>query len=931
MTKYRSLLRNRLVTLFCTAALTHAWAQPGTMRGFADLHNHQFAYLAFGGKSFVGRAYGPMSTALGAGYDMANHGLNHGLDLVGSSLAVRAPLLVPPPYPNDGYPTFQGWPNFIEVDHQKVYQDWLYRAVEGGLRLMVMFAVDSPVLCKTVSNDGRNCDDEMRTIDLQLAAAYGMQEYVDEISGGPGMGWYRIVTTPAQARTIIQQGKLAVVLGIETAHIFNCKTEATCDWTTQLNKYWNLGVRHFFPIHQDVNAFGDPSYFTPDLQKTNDVLVTVSDIVHWFSPYFLYTEPYPQYDRGRRSAHWLTETGKALVRELIRRGGVIDVDHMSDYSFSDTLDLAEQYGYPGITASHAGFNSINNKDQDHEGQLTERELHRIQNVGGMVGLITGQGDLKEVDTYWRPGKHTVSHICGRTTETFAQAYYYAIDHAPSMPIAIGTDFNAPLAQPGPRFGPKQCYMYPGLPYATNRDVSKPKWTGQLVYPFIARGVSSFTKLDRFTSASRTFDYNFDGLANAGLLPDMLADLEALGIAAQDLEPLFNSAEGYVKMWEKAMAARPTTLQVNQGSYVFMRSQDGHLMEWQRQSHTGEWKAFDHGTEQGSLQIEGNPTALYNGAIHVFASSTDNRLIEFYREGPAGPMSVYDLSSGLKAPPVAGSPAAVFNGAVHVYVRGTDNRLLEWSKEMNPSPWSVYDLSNANGSSPIAGNPAVVFNGAMHVYARSADNRLLEWYKEMNSSPWSVYDLSNANGSGPIAGNPAVVFNGAMHVYARSADNRLLEWYKEMNPAPWQAYDLSMAGGAAPIAGDPSVVFNGATQVFARTADGRLLGWYKEMNPSPWQVFDSSSQAGGVSVVADPDALWEPGANTMHIFAMGTQLRLLEFFKEPNPRTAPDLRSGKRGTPVADLLTDGTFPPKKPFEYVRTCARRPQPFSSDPRS
>jgi microsomal dipeptidase-like Zn-dependent dipeptidase len=186
------------------------------------------------------------------------------------------------------------------------------------------------------------------------------------------------------------------------------------------------------------------------------------------------------------------------------------VDHMSEYAWSDTLTLAEQNRNYPVVASHAGFTEINKNGQHHEGQLTASELERIQKVGGMVGLISGQGNLWEVNTYVRPGRHTVDHICGRTTETFAQAYYYAIDHAPGMAVGIGTDFGSPLAQPGPRFGSLQCFDWaPGA----NRDWTRSKWGGSLTYPFTARAVNGNAALDRYTSGNRTFDFNVDGLAH----------------------------------------------------------------------------------------------------------------------------------------------------------------------------------------------------------------------------------------------------------------------------------------------------------------------------------------------------------------------------------------------------------------------------------
>jgi hypothetical protein len=153
---------------------------------------------------------------LSSDVDHEYHGLNHALDEIGSNMGDN-----PSGFPfgwNTGWPDFRGWPNIREIDHQKVYQDWLHRAVQGGLRLMVMMAVDNPVVCASVATDGRDCTDQVTTIQKQLAAAYAMQDYIDADGGGNGAGWYRIVTTPAEARAVVARGQLAVVLGVETAN-----------------------------------------------------------------------------------------------------------------------------------------------------------------------------------------------------------------------------------------------------------------------------------------------------------------------------------------------------------------------------------------------------------------------------------------------------------------------------------------------------------------------------------------------------------------------------------------------------------------------------------------------------------------------------------------------------------------------------------------
>jgi hypothetical protein len=55
--------------------------------------------------------------------------------------------------------------------------------------------------------------------------------------------------------------------------------------------------------------------------------------------------------------------------------------------------------------------------------------------------------------------------------------------------------------------------------------------------------------------SRTFDFNRDGLANFGLIPDMLQDLHNVEMPKHDLQALFGSAEAYLEMWERVERAK----------------------------------------------------------------------------------------------------------------------------------------------------------------------------------------------------------------------------------------------------------------------------------------------------------------------------------------------------------------------------------------
>src|SRR5262249_40290412 len=158
---------------------------------------------------------------------------------------------------NFGAPLFNGWPTWQSTTHQQVYYKWLERAWRGGLRLMTLLAVNNQVLC-TLSKHIRNidCDDTMSAIDAQLNAARDFESWLHLQPGG---GWFHIVSSPQEAEATIRAGKLAVVLGIETDTLFNCKVASQC--TVQsvqqaVSKYFDMGVRYIFPIHDFDNAFG---------------------------------------------------------------------------------------------------------------------------------------------------------------------------------------------------------------------------------------------------------------------------------------------------------------------------------------------------------------------------------------------------------------------------------------------------------------------------------------------------------------------------------------------------------------------------------------------------------------------------------------------------------------------------------------------------
>jgi microsomal dipeptidase-like Zn-dependent dipeptidase len=59
-------------------------------------------------------------------------------------------------------------------------------------------------------------------------------------------------------------------------------------------------------------------------------------------------------------------------------------------------------------------------------------------------------------------------------------------------------------------------------------------------------------LRRARTGNRDWDFNTDGMAHYGLMPDFLQDLRNIGLSPGSLTPLFRSTEDYLQMWEKSV-------------------------------------------------------------------------------------------------------------------------------------------------------------------------------------------------------------------------------------------------------------------------------------------------------------------------------------------------------------------------------------------
>ncbi len=534
----------------------------GPVRGIADVHTHMFSNLGFGGILFWGAPYHP------GGIDEALPWCDYswkypttiaysgapgpqvpflGYEIHGpkSLQAIDDPIslgLEEGQHAVDGTGNFSGWPTYLTMTHQQMYYKWVERAYLGGIRLMVVHALSSEALCSAGKRRTDFTCNDMDAVDKQIQAAKDLETAIDKMDDGKvnHSGWYQIAYTPTQARELIRNGKMAVVLGIEVDSLFNCKYGQPCTTDhikSQLKKYYDLGVRHVFPIHQYDNAFGGAAIFNDILNSGNRVIsghhFEVRDCsaegytynVHTnlptdFLAWVLHGADFPSqtyYDQFAAdcNALGLSETGTALINAMMDDGFIIDVDHMSRLMLDEALMIAQSRHYPMVS----GHSNLRGGQGGSEFSLTDGQMAILKQVGGMVTAISPKG------------------TCG-TSADFAYHYLHAVQGMEASPgdpyaaVAFSTDMNGFAGATGPRFGNPDC---PG------------KAGTELQYPF--QGIMGGT-FNKQVTGGRTFDFNYDGMAQYGLIADFFADLKNTGLTDDQLQPLLNSAESYIRLWER---------------------------------------------------------------------------------------------------------------------------------------------------------------------------------------------------------------------------------------------------------------------------------------------------------------------------------------------------------------------------------------------
>jgi microsomal dipeptidase-like Zn-dependent dipeptidase len=256
------------------------------------------------------------------------------------------------------------------------------------------------------------------------------------------------------------------------------------------------------------------------------------------------------------------------------RGMILDTAHMSDKSVAGTFatigrklqrDYPRCAGFPASTAcdslaypaiiSHAHFRGLARygaKDfLPSEYDISDSNLELVRRVGGVVGPFVTED---RVSTSRAPGGTYPENDCAMSSKSFAYSYRYAAQRLGRYGVGMATDFTL-IPGVSPRFGKDACWGYNLARDPDDELKNYSKYYNKKAQrnPVVYRqeGTPSESALESYRLGAHTYDYNTEGLAHFGLVPDMLQDLKNVGMPEEDRALLFRSAEDYIRMWERA--------------------------------------------------------------------------------------------------------------------------------------------------------------------------------------------------------------------------------------------------------------------------------------------------------------------------------------------------------------------------------------------
>ena len=221
-----------------------------------------------------------------------------------------------------------------------------------------------------------------RTLQLRDAMQSLLDAHPDQIE---------LATTAGEVERIAGAGRIAAVLTLEGGH-------QIADDLAVLRMLSTLGIRSMTLTHFRNNNWADAST-----------------------------------DRPRHGG--LTEFGRQVVREMNRLGMIVDISHVSDQTFQDTLAVTTK----PVIASHSSCRALSDVPRN----MTDDMIRALARNGGVISINFGAGFLNAKDAAalrQRIGQAVATQpdLSGRALDEFAAAEYLR-EYSEMSPAAATLD------------------------------------------------------------------------------------------------------------------------------------------------------------------------------------------------------------------------------------------------------------------------------------------------------------------------------------------------------------------------------------------------------------------------------------------------------------------------------------------------------------
>jgi microsomal dipeptidase-like Zn-dependent dipeptidase len=535
--------------------------------GFADLHTHIAFPKTMASVAMSGDIFHPLGIKQALGNCSLIHGKQGSNDFLEGQNTGSTDG-----HETSGYPEFSYWPNRQTNTHVQAYYRWIERAHLSGLKLIVSHVTGNPTFCQLLkavhSSRAHGACTGLDAVEQQSEYLYQLQDYVDAQAGGPGKGWFRIVLTPQQAREVIAQGQMAVVLGVEHGELFDCRSSneaCTPDYIeTQLDHLHELGIRSVFPLHRFDNAFGGTKpgggdsgawmHFSSRI-STSSINHIIADILNPFAfrngidGEFYDLQDCPEPARGTdniRDMDAFMHEGFSSVKDAVPfgLGRYLDpllIDKLEPIPRYEAFTLENKPACNARGLQTLGVDLLNGLidramivEVDHLSYQTFSDVLDVLEQRGYPGFISShswfenQAEVRDrihrLGGMISPMKSTPSSSAHAITTLSAERERFGLPSG----VAISTDIQGVTSQAAADEG--FVLQYPMRSYDGKVEFLAPK------------------------TGLRSFDYSVEGVAHYGLLPEWVDNLRQVDEHDNKVMSAFMaSAEAYIQLWESAAA------------------------------------------------------------------------------------------------------------------------------------------------------------------------------------------------------------------------------------------------------------------------------------------------------------------------------------------------------------------------------------------